>query len=82
MAKFRYEGHKLAYTIHGRGPRTTVLMPGLLLSQKMHKPLAEDLAALRAFIAADSPSAAKRAVRRIAEMVETLLPQKASARVK
>jgi plasmid stabilization system protein ParE len=43
---------------------------------------AEDLAALRAFIAADSPSAAKRAVRRIAEMVETLLPQKASARVK
>jgi toxin ParE1/3/4 len=37
---------------------------------------AEDLAALRAFIAADSPGAAKRMVRRIAEMVETLLPQK------
>jgi toxin ParE1/3/4 len=36
---------------------------------------AEDLAALRAFIAADRPSAAKRVVRRIAEMVETLLPQ-------
>jgi toxin ParE1/3/4 len=36
---------------------------------------AEDLAALRAFIAADSPSAGKRVVRRIAEMVETLLPQ-------
>jgi toxin ParE1/3/4 len=36
---------------------------------------AEDLAALRAFIAADSPSAAKRVVRRIAEMVETLPPQ-------
>jgi toxin ParE1/3/4 len=35
----------------------------------------EDLAVLRAFIAADSPSAAKRVVRRIAEMVETLLPQ-------
>jgi toxin ParE1/3/4 len=36
---------------------------------------AEDLAALRAFIAANSPSAAKRVVRRIAEVVETLLPQ-------
>ncbi|HEY6520775.1 MAG TPA: type II toxin-antitoxin system RelE/ParE family toxin [Roseiarcus sp.] len=36
---------------------------------------AEDLAALRAFIAADSPSAAKRVVRRIAETVETLLRQ-------
>jgi toxin ParE1/3/4 len=36
---------------------------------------AEDLAALRAFIAADSPSAAKRVVRRIAEMAETLPPQ-------
>lgn len=41
---FRYEGHRLAYTIHGRGPRTTVLMPGLLLSQKMQLPLAGDLA--------------------------------------
>jgi toxin ParE1/3/4 len=36
---------------------------------------ADDLAALRAFIAADSPTAAKRMIRRIAEMVETLLPQ-------
>jgi toxin ParE1/3/4 len=36
---------------------------------------AEDLAALRAFIAADSPSAARRVAGRIAEMVETLLPQ-------
>jgi toxin ParE1/3/4 len=36
---------------------------------------AEDLAALRAFIAADSPSAAKRVVRRIAEVVESLRPQ-------
>jgi pimeloyl-ACP methyl ester carboxylesterase len=44
MAFFRYEGHKLAYTIHGRGTRTTVLMPGLLLSQKMQTPLASDLA--------------------------------------
>jgi pimeloyl-ACP methyl ester carboxylesterase len=44
MAFFRYEGHKLAYTVHGRGARTTVLMPALLLSQKMQKPLAADLA--------------------------------------
>ena len=44
MAFFRYEEHKLAYTIHGRGPRTTVLLPGLLLSQKMQTPLAGDLA--------------------------------------
>jgi toxin ParE1/3/4 len=35
----------------------------------------EDLAALRAFIAADSPAAAKKMIRRIAETVETLLPQ-------
>jgi pimeloyl-ACP methyl ester carboxylesterase len=45
MGYFRYQDHKLAYTIHGRGERTTILMPGLLLSQKMQTPLASDLAA-------------------------------------
>jgi pimeloyl-ACP methyl ester carboxylesterase len=45
MAYFRYEGHELAYTVHGTGPRTTVLLPGLLLSQKMQTPLARALAA-------------------------------------
>jgi pimeloyl-ACP methyl ester carboxylesterase len=45
MAYFRFDGHRLAYTIHGRGERTTVLLPGLLLSQKMQTPLAGDLAA-------------------------------------
>lgn len=45
MAYFRYNGHRLAYTVHGQGPRTTVLLPGLLLSQKMQTPLASDLAA-------------------------------------
>jgi pimeloyl-ACP methyl ester carboxylesterase len=45
MGYFRYQDHKLAYTIHGRGARTTILMPGLLLSQKMQTPLASDLAA-------------------------------------
>jgi pimeloyl-ACP methyl ester carboxylesterase len=44
MAFLRYEGHKLAYTIHGESPRTTVLLPGLLLSQKMQTRLAADLA--------------------------------------
>jgi pimeloyl-ACP methyl ester carboxylesterase len=44
MPYFSYEGHKLAYTIHGEGSRTTVLLPGLLLSQKMQTRLASDLA--------------------------------------
>jgi pimeloyl-ACP methyl ester carboxylesterase len=44
MAYFRHDGQRLAYTIHGRGPRPAVLMPGLLLSQKMQIPLARALA--------------------------------------
>ena len=44
MAYFSYEGHRLAYTIHGTGSRTTILLPGLLLSQKMQTRLASDLA--------------------------------------
>ena len=44
MPTFRHEGHRLAYTIHGDGPRTVVLVHGLLLSQKMHGPLAKALA--------------------------------------
>lgn len=44
MSYFRHDGQRLAYTIHGEGPRTTVLMPGLLLSQKMQIPLARRLA--------------------------------------
>jgi pimeloyl-ACP methyl ester carboxylesterase len=44
MAHFRHDGYRLAYTIHGTGPRTTILMPGLLLSQKMQVPLARALA--------------------------------------
>jgi pimeloyl-ACP methyl ester carboxylesterase len=45
MAYFRHDGQRLAYTIHGAGQRCTVLMPGLLLSQKMQVPLARALAA-------------------------------------
>src|SRR3954449_5002175 len=37
-------GHRLAYTSYGEGPRVTVLVHGLLLSQKMHEPLARALA--------------------------------------
>src|SRR3954454_25100934 len=41
---FEHQGHQLAYTVYGDGPRTTVLLHGLLLSQKMHRPLARALA--------------------------------------
>jgi pimeloyl-ACP methyl ester carboxylesterase len=44
MSFFRYDGQRLAYTEYGEGPRATVLMPGLLLSQKMQRRLARDLA--------------------------------------
>ena len=44
MPFFRHAGHRLAYTIYGEGPRTCVLVHGLLLSQKMHAPLARALA--------------------------------------
>jgi pimeloyl-ACP methyl ester carboxylesterase len=45
MPFFRHEGHRLAYTSFGEGERTCVLVHGLLLSQKMHHPLARELAA-------------------------------------
>jgi pimeloyl-ACP methyl ester carboxylesterase len=41
---FRFGEHRLSYRVFGEGPRTTVLLHGLLLSQKMHKPLAHALA--------------------------------------
>ncbi|HEY6396486.1 MAG TPA: alpha/beta fold hydrolase [Solirubrobacteraceae bacterium] len=44
MASFRYEGQRLAYTVHGKGLNATVLMPGMLMSQKMQVPLARSLA--------------------------------------
>src|SRR3954449_3789975 len=42
--RFLHEGHSLAYTDHGEGPRVCVLLHGLLLSQRMHEPLARSLA--------------------------------------
>jgi pimeloyl-ACP methyl ester carboxylesterase len=44
MPTFTYEGHRLAYTEYGEGPRTVVLVHGLLLSQRMHASLARELA--------------------------------------
>ncbi len=43
-ATFSYEGHELAYTVYGDGPRTVVLVHGLLFNQRMHIPLARALA--------------------------------------
>src|SRR3712207_1866258 len=37
-------GHRLAYTSYGEGPRVTVVIHGLLLSQRMHEVLARALA--------------------------------------
>jgi pimeloyl-ACP methyl ester carboxylesterase len=44
MEQFSYGGQRLAYSVHGKGPRPTILTPGLLLSQKMQIPLARTLA--------------------------------------
>jgi pimeloyl-ACP methyl ester carboxylesterase len=41
---FEFDGHKLVYDDYGAGDRVVVLMPGLLFSRKMHRPLAETLA--------------------------------------
>jgi pimeloyl-ACP methyl ester carboxylesterase len=42
--RFEFEGHRLFYDEYGAGPRVVVLLPGLLFSRKMHRPLAETLA--------------------------------------
>jgi pimeloyl-ACP methyl ester carboxylesterase len=41
---FRHDGRRLAYRDYGEGPRVIVLLHGLLLSQRMHVPLARALA--------------------------------------
>ena len=45
MSFFEHEGQRIAYSVYGEGSRATVLLPGLLLSQRMQEPLAEALAA-------------------------------------
>jgi pimeloyl-ACP methyl ester carboxylesterase len=44
MASFRHAGQRIAYTEYGSGGRAVVLVHGLLLSQRMHEPLARALA--------------------------------------
>jgi pimeloyl-ACP methyl ester carboxylesterase len=45
MNTFSHEGRTLTYTDYGDGSRIVVLLHGLLLSQRMHEPLAKALAA-------------------------------------
>jgi pimeloyl-ACP methyl ester carboxylesterase len=40
---FEFEGHRLVYDEYGKGDRVVVLLPGLLFSRRMHRPLAEQL---------------------------------------
>ena len=42
--RFEYGGYRLAYSSYGEGPRVTVLLHGLLFSQRMHDELARALA--------------------------------------
>lgn len=44
MPTFLHDGHRIAYTERGGGPRAVVLIHGLLLSQKLVAPLASALA--------------------------------------
>ena len=44
MRTFRHHGRRLAYSDYGDGSRIVVLLHGLLLSQRMHEPLARALA--------------------------------------
>jgi pimeloyl-ACP methyl ester carboxylesterase len=41
---FDFEGHRLVYDDYGGGERVVVLLPGLLFSRQMHRPLAQTLA--------------------------------------
>src|SRR5215210_365947 len=41
---FEYEGHRLVFDDYGAGERVVLLLPGLLFSRRMHRPLAETLA--------------------------------------
>jgi pimeloyl-ACP methyl ester carboxylesterase len=41
---FQFEGHRLVYDEYGSGKRVVLLLPGLLFSRSMHRPLAETLA--------------------------------------
>jgi pimeloyl-ACP methyl ester carboxylesterase len=40
---FQFEGNRLVYDEYGKEDKVVVLLPGLLFSRKMHRPLAEEL---------------------------------------
>jgi pimeloyl-ACP methyl ester carboxylesterase len=42
--EFVHDGHRLVYNEYGSGPHPFLLLPGLLLPQTMHRPLAQALA--------------------------------------
>jgi pimeloyl-ACP methyl ester carboxylesterase len=42
--EFEYEGHRMVFDDYGAGERVVLLLPGLLFSRRMHRPLAETLA--------------------------------------
>jgi pimeloyl-ACP methyl ester carboxylesterase len=42
--ELQFEGHRLAYDEYGSGDRTVLLLPPLLFSRRIHRPLAETLA--------------------------------------
>jgi pimeloyl-ACP methyl ester carboxylesterase len=44
LGTFTHDGNRLAYEVHGRGPRVTVLMHGLLLDAGVNRALARSLA--------------------------------------
>jgi pimeloyl-ACP methyl ester carboxylesterase len=46
MPAFKFQGQSIAYSEYGSGGAVVILVHGLLLSQDMDRPLAEDLAAL------------------------------------
>jgi pimeloyl-ACP methyl ester carboxylesterase len=41
---FEFDGHRLVYDEYGSGDRLVLLVPALLFSRRMHRPLAEELA--------------------------------------
>jgi pimeloyl-ACP methyl ester carboxylesterase len=43
-ATFEVDGQSLSYSVYGQGPRPCVLLHGLLLSRRMHDPMARALA--------------------------------------
>lgn len=44
MSSFEHEGRRIAYTVHGEGEQTCVLIHGLLFNQRLHDRLAGSLA--------------------------------------